>query len=156
MPLHALPSDVTTVIHDFCGTRELGYSLGCCGKAWRPTDAAWKRLSSRHPLTRLAVQYVSSKYAGWCAALFSARRPNEMARPLAYAFDEEHELSSIDPAPHYVLQIWRGGKLVAIEPREKSYAGAISLYTTRSLLGCLEPRKANTMRTAVLQGASRK
>ena len=39
--------------------------------------------------------------------------------------------------------------------REKSYAGAISLYTTRSLLGCLEPRKTNTMRTAVLQGASR-
>ena len=64
MPLHALPSDVATVIHDFCGTRELGYSLGCCSKAWRPTDAVWKRLASRHPLTRLAVKYVSSKYAG--------------------------------------------------------------------------------------------
>ena len=58
MPLDALPSDVTTVIQDFCGTRELGYSLGCCSKAWRLTDAAWKRLASRHPLTRLAVKYV--------------------------------------------------------------------------------------------------
>ena len=44
-----------------------------------------------------------------------------MARPLAYAFDEEHELSSVDPAPHYVLQIWRGGKLVAVEPMKVSY-----------------------------------
>jgi len=114
MPLHALPSDVATVIHDFCGTRELGYSLGCCSKAWRPTDAVWKRLASRHPLTRLAVKYVSSKYAGWCAALYSAQRPNEMARPLAYAFDEEHG-SSVDPAPHYVVQIWRGGTLVAVQ-----------------------------------------
>ena len=73
MPLHALPSDVTTVIHDFCGSREIGYSLGCSGKAWRPTDAVWKRLASRHPLTRLAVKYVSSKYAGWCAAYASLR-----------------------------------------------------------------------------------
>ena len=69
MPLHALPSDVTTVIHDFCGTRELGYSLGCCAKAWRPTDAVWKRLASRHPLTRLAVKHVSSDFARWSAAL---------------------------------------------------------------------------------------
>ena len=59
-PMDALPTDIATAIHGYCGLREIGYTLGCCAKAWRVTDAAWKRLASRHPLTRLAVKYVSS------------------------------------------------------------------------------------------------
>ena len=134
MPLHALPSDVATVIHDFCGTRELGYSLGCCSKAWRPTDAVWKRLASRHPLTRLAVKYVSSDYARWCASLYTVQRPTATARrALTYSIGEEHATSvdpplsvlhgaSVDPALHWVLQIWRGGALVAVETLEDSFS----------------------------------
>ena len=112
--MDTLPSDVVTVIQDFCGTRELGYGLGCSGKAWRTSDTTWKRLASRHPLTRLAVKYVSSDHARWCTSLYTVQRPTATARALTYSWDDEHG-SSVDPAPHYVLRIWRGGTLVAVE-----------------------------------------
>ena len=122
--MDTLPSDVAAVIQDFCGTRELGYGLGCSGKAWRPSDTTWKRHASRHPF---AVKYVSSDYARWCASLYTVQRPTATARrALTYSFDEEHAASvdrphfalrgaSVDPAPHYVLRIWRGGALLAVE-----------------------------------------
>ena len=125
--MDTLPSDVVTVIQDFCGTRELGYGLGCSGKAWRASDTTWKRLASRHPLTRLAVKYVSSDYARWCASLYTVQRPTATARrALTYSIGEEHATSvdpplsvlhgaSVDPALHWVLRIWRGGALVAVE-----------------------------------------
>ena len=112
--MDTLPSDVAAVIQDFCGTRELGYGLGCSGKAWRPSDTTWKRHASRHPLTRLAVEYVSSDYARWCASLYTVQRPTATARALTYSWDDEHG-SSVDPATHYVMRIWRGGALVAVE-----------------------------------------
>ena len=112
--MDTLPSDVAAVIQDFCGTRELGYGLGCSGKAWRPSDTTWKRNASRHPLTRLAVEYVSSDYARWCASLYTVQRPTATARALTYSWDDEHG-SSVDPATHYVMRIWRGGALVAVE-----------------------------------------
>ena len=125
--MDTLPSDVVTVIQDFCGTRDLGYGLGCSGKAWRPSDATLLRLASRHPLTRLAVKYVSSDYARWCASLYTVQRPTATARrALTYSIGEEHATSvdpplsvlhgaSVDPALHWVLRIWRGGALVAVE-----------------------------------------
>ena len=125
--MDTLPSDITTVIQDFCGTRDLGYGLGCSGKAWRPSDATLLRLASRHPLTRLAVKYVSSDYARWCASLYTVQRPTATARrALTYSIGEEHATSvdpplsvlhgaSVDPALHWVLRIWRGGALVAVE-----------------------------------------
>ena len=115
--MDTLPSDITTVIQDFCGTRALGYGLGCSGKAWRPSDTTWKRHASRHPLTRLAVKWVSSDYARWCASLYTVQRPTATARALTYSFDEEGA-SSVDPAPHYVLRIWRGSALVVVETLE--------------------------------------
>ena len=102
--MDTLPSDVVTVIQDFCGTRDLGYGLGCSGKAWRASDTTWNRLASRHPLTRLAVKYVSSDYARWCASLYTVQRPTATARALTYSWDDEHGLS-VDPAPNYVLRI---------------------------------------------------
>jgi len=116
--MDTLPSDVVTVIQDFCDTRALGYGLGCSGKAWRPSDTTWKRDASRHPLTRLAVKWVSSDYARWCASLYAAQRPTATARALTYSWDDEVRCSSVDPAPHYVLRIWRGGALVAVEMLE--------------------------------------
>ena len=125
--MDTLPSDVVTVIQDFCGTRELGYGLGCSGKAWRASDTTWKRLASRHPLTRLAVKYVSSDYARWCASLYTVQRPTATARrALTYSIGEEHATSvdpplsvlhgaSVDPVLHWVLRIWRGSALVAVE-----------------------------------------
>ena len=115
--MDTLPSDVVTVIQDFCGTRDLGYGLGCSGKAWRPSDATLLRLASRHPLTRLAVKYVSSDYARWCASLYTVQRPTATARALTYSWDDEHG-SSVDPAPNYILRIWSGGALVAVETLE--------------------------------------
>ena len=124
--MDTLPKDIHTVIQDFCGTRELG-SLGRCSKAWRITDATWERLASRHPLTRLAVKYVSLDYARWCASLYTVQRPTATARrALTYSIGEEHATSvdpplsvlhgaSVDPALHWVLRIWRGGALVAVE-----------------------------------------
>jgi hypothetical protein len=133
LAMDTLPSDITTVIQDFCDTRALGYGLGCSGKAWRPSDTTWKRHASRHPLTRLAVKWVSSDYARWCASLYTVQRPTATARrALTYSFDEEHGASvdpplhcvlhgaSVDPALHCVLQIWRGGALVAVETLEDS------------------------------------
>ena len=125
--MDTLPSDVVTVIQDFCGTRDLGYGLSCSGKAWRASDTTWTRLASRHPLTRLAVKYVSSDYARWCASLYTVQRPTATARrALTYSIGEEHATSvdpplsvlhgaSVDPALHWVLRIWRGGALVAVE-----------------------------------------
>ena len=125
--MDTLPSDVVTVIQDFCGTRDLGYGLGCSGKAWRPSDATLLRLASRHPLTRLAVKYVSSDYARWCASLYTVQRPTATARrALTYSIGEEHATSvdpplsvlhgaSVDPVLHWVLRIWRGSALVAVE-----------------------------------------
>ena len=125
--MDTLPSDVVTVIQDFCGTRDLGSGLGCSGKAWRASDTTWTRLASRHPLTRLAVKYVSSDYARWCASLYTVQRPTATARrALTYSIGEEHATSvdpplsvlhggSVDPALHWVLRIWRGGALVAVE-----------------------------------------
>ena len=125
--MDTLPSDVVTVIQDFCGTRDLGSGLGCSGKAWRTSDATLLRLASRHPLTRLAVKWVSSDYARWCASLYTVQRPTATARrALTYSIGEEHATSvdpplsvlhgaSVDPALHWVLRIWRGGALVAVE-----------------------------------------
>ena len=125
--MDTLPSDVVTVIQDFCGTRDLGYGLSCSGKAWRASDTTWTRRASRHPLTRLAVKYVSSDYARWCASLYTVQRPTATARrALTYSIGEEHATSvdpplsvlhgaSVDPALHWVLRIWRGGALVAVE-----------------------------------------
>ena len=125
--MDTLPSDVVTVIQDFCGTRDLGYGLSCSGKAWRASDTTWTRLASRHPLTRLAVKYVSSDYARWCASLYTVQRPTATARrALTYSIGEEHATSvdpplsvlhgaSVDPVLHWVLRIWRGGALVAVE-----------------------------------------
>ena len=122
LAMDTLPGDVATVIQDFCGTRELG-SLGCSGRgAWRPSDKTWKRLASRHPLTRLAVKWVSSDYARWCASLYTAQRPTATALALTYSWDDEVRCSSVDPALHWVLQIWRGGALVAVETLEDSFS----------------------------------
>jgi len=116
--MDTLPSDVVAVIQNFCGTRDIGYGLGCSGKAWQPSDTTWKRLASRHPLTRLAVKYVSSDYARWCASLYTVQRPTATARALTYSWDDEHG-SSVDPAPHYILRIWSGGALVAVETLDR-------------------------------------
>ena len=138
LAMDTLPKDIHTVIQDFCGTRELGYGLGCSGKAWRPSDTTWKRHASRHPLTRLAVKYVSSDYARWCASLYTVQRPTATARALTYSWDDEVRCSSVDPAPHYVLRIWRGGALVAVEMMEDNQSLQADVFVVKTPFSVIE------------------
>ena len=111
--MNTLPSDCTGVVLQFCGAKEIGYSLGCTCKAWRPDEKAWERYAKCDPLTRLA--HVSYAWSQWCRAM-SELRPADASgtERINYWFKTSDfgGSSKIDLEPRFVLQIWSGETLL--------------------------------------------
>ena len=112
--MNTLPSDCVGVLLQFCGAREIGYSLGCTGKAWRPNEKVWERYAKRDPLTQFA--HISCAWSHWCRAMSELRPADERgAEKINYWFKRGYTggSSKTDLEPKFVLQIWSGETLLA-------------------------------------------
>ena len=106
-----LPDDVTRVVEELLGPREIG-ALGCAGKRWRPSEKTWERVAKRDPLTHCPVvprraRTHGPQWSRWCKALCGLR-----------TLDADRVGNGFEENKIFVLQIWRGEKLLATKHLE--------------------------------------
>lgn len=117
--MDSLPDDVARVVEELLGAKEIG-ALGCASKRWRPDHMTWERVAKRDPLTHCPVVPRRAlthppQWSRWCKALCSLR-----------TLDADRVGNGFEENKIFVLQIWRGDKLLATSTWISSRTRAIT------------------------------